>query len=224
MSDISTRLEAVRATLPCTTDLIAVSKYHPLPSLLEAYRAGQRRFGENRVQELLQKAPLMPSDTEWHLIGTLQRNKVKHVLPYVHTIHSVDSPRLLLEIRRQALRLCLPPVRILLQVDVTQDDTKHGWKPDELTQWLRTLEYQTLDHIRFCGLMAMASHTSDTERIEREFETVSILYGELRKTFFADSCDFCRLSMGMTEDYPLALKYGANYVRIGSAIFGPREY
>ena len=223
-SSIRQHISDIKSELPDGVELVAVSKFHPIEALRDAYEGGQRLFGENRVQELLEKVPLMPDDVEWHLIGTLQRNKVKYIVPFIHTIHSVDSPRLLTEIEKQAERQDVAGVRILFQVDVTDEDTKHGFIPDDLLAWLNTGEYSSLTHIRYCGLMAMAALTEDRELIERQFSTVHELFERIRSTYFPDSSDFTKLSMGMTSDYTLALKYGANYVRIGSAIFGPREY
>ena len=221
---ITNRLKLVRNLLPPSVELIAVSKFHSATAIREVYEAGQRAFGESRVQELALKAPELPNDIQWHFIGTLQRNKVKQLLPLVHTIHSGDSERLLDEIQRQAVSLNLPFVRVLLQVDVTNEKTKHGWLPSELREWLTNENYKKLSRIRFAGLMAMASNTTDTEIIKREFLEVKKLFEELQLKYFYRSPYFSTLSMGMSQDYEIAIECGSTHVRIGSAIFGNREY
>lgn len=224
MQDIATRLREVKETLPDGVELIAVSKYHPVETIRQAYDAGQRLFGENRVQELVEKAPQLPSDIEWHLIGTLQRNKVKYIVPFVHTIQSIDTPRLLEEVERQCERLGRDTVDVLLQVHISGEETKHGFGTDELRAFLDSGEHRSLTHIRIAGLMAMASNTDDTAVIGREFAAMQALFGELRTTYFADSPHFRHLSIGMSDDYPQAIAYGATYVRVGTRIFGSRGY
>lgn len=223
---IAERLTTLRATLPEGVRLVAVSKYHPVERIREAYDAGQRIFGENRVQELTQKADLLPSDIEWHLIGTLQRNKVKYIIPFVHTIHSIDSLALIREIEAQALRRERQgdPVRLLLQIHIAEEETKQGLTPDELLLLLESGIISELRHSRFVGLMGMATYTDDEQRIEREFGTMQRLFGEVKARFFADDPEFKELSIGMSGDYESAIRHGATYVRIGTAIFGEREY
>lgn len=221
---ISNRLKAVWAHLPANVELIAVSKFHPVNAIKEAYDAGQKLFGESRVQELAQKAPLLPNDVQWHFIGTLQRNKVKQLLPLVHTIHSGDSERLLEEIQHQAQKQYISQVRVLLQVDVTTEATKHGWRPNELREWLNTGNYQKLTNIQFAGVMAMASNTANTGIINAQFAEVKELFQELQTKYFSHTTNFRMLSMGMSQDYEIAIQNGSTHVRIGSAIFGDREY
>lgn len=221
---ISNRLKAVWAHLPANVELIAVSKFHPVNAIKEAYDAGQKLFGESRVQELAQKAPLLPNDVQWHFIGTLQRNKVKQLLPLVHTIHSGDSERLLEEIQYQAQKQNISQVRVLLQVDVTTEATKHGWQPNELREWLNTGNYQKLTNIQFAGVMAMASNTANIGIINAQFAEVKELFQELQTKYFSHTTNFRMLSMGMSQDYEIAIQHGSTHVRIGSAIFGDREY
>ena len=224
MSQIASRLLSIRAELPAHVHLIAVSKFHPIPAILEAYNAGQRIFGENRVQELVDKAPQLPQDIEWHLIGTLQRNKVKYIVPFVHTIQSVDTPKLLEEIERQCERLGRASIDVLIQVHISGEETKHGFAVEELKDYLSSGVYKSLSHIRIAGLMAMASLTEDETRIRKEFAQMQTLFAELKVEYFADSSAFRHLSIGMSDDYPIAIEYGATYVRVGTKIFGHREY
>lgn len=223
---IADRLNTIYQTLPPRTRLVAVSKFHSVSRIRDAYDAGQRIFGENRVQELASKVDQLPSDIEWHLIGTLQRNKVKYIIPYIHTIHSVDSMALIREIEKQAIRQgrAGTKIRLLLQVHIAEEETKQGLTPEELIQLLQTGIASELKHSQIVGLMGMATYTDDEVQIEKEFRTMQHLFRDVKQQFFADDMDFCELSIGMSSDYDLALKYGATYVRIGTAIFGQREY
>lgn len=218
--------QEVLKTLPEGVRLIAVSKFHPVETIQKIYDAGQRIFGENRVQELAQKVDKLPSDIEWHLIGTLQRNKVKYIVPYIHTIHSVDSLHLIQEIERQAERQEHQgaPIRLLLQVFIAQEDTKQGMTRDELMTLLDSGILSQLKHSKIVGLMGMATYTDDEQQIKREFKTIQSLFKEVKQKYFADDDEFKELSIGMSNDYDLAVEYDATYVRIGTAIFGPREY
>lgn len=224
MSQIADRIQEITAELPPQVRLIAVSKFHPVSAILEAYEAGQRIFGENRVQELVDKAPQLPQDIEWHMIGTLQRNKVKYIVPFVHTIQSVDSPKLLDEIERQCARLGRATIHVLLQVHISGEETKHGFGIEELQDYLSSGAHTRLTHIRIAGLMGMASLTDDETRIRDEFGEMQKLFSALKEEYFATSEDFCHLSIGMSDDYPIAIEYGATYVRVGTKIFGHREY
>ena len=211
---IKTELEALRRELPEGVTLVAVSKFHPIEALREAYDAGQRVFGESRAQELQAKAPLMPADTQWHFIGHLQTNKVRPVVSHATLIHSVDSPRLLraiaAEARRQQRR-----TDVLLQLHVAQEETKFGFTPDELRDFLASGEIEELaDAVRVRGVMGMASNVDDTDRIRADFRAI--------RAALPEGCDI--VSMGMSDDWQIAVEEGANMVRIGSRIFGAREY
>lgn len=228
MSTIGERIHTLTKELGEGTRLVAVSKFHPIEKLREAYDAGQRIFGENRVQELVAKEPEMPADVEWHLIGTLQRNKVKYIVPFVHTIESVDSAALLREIERQSVRRERPaergPIRCLLQIHISGEETKHGLEEGELRELLESDLLADCPHVEVTGLMAMASLTDDEALVEEQFARMEELFHRIKADYFADQESFCDLSIGMSQDYRIALRHGATLVRIGTAIFGPREY
>lgn len=223
MSSIAQRLHEVKATLPQHVCLIAVSKFHPVESLMEAYQAGQRCFGESRVQELQAKHEQLPTDVEWHFIGHLQTNKVKYIVPYVSMIHSVDSPRLLDEIERQAARIDRV-VDCLLEVHVAQEDTKYGFSPESCIEYLTPEVLAAYPHVRFRGVMGMASFTDDDEQVKQEFEQLKQLFDHLRSGVMGDAAYFDTLSMGMSHDYLMAIDKGSTMVRIGTTIFGERNY
>lgn len=224
--NIADRLDTIRKTLTPGARLVAVSKFHPVDKIREAYDAGQHIFGENRVQELAQKVDQLPTDIEWHLIGNLQRNKVKYIVPYIHTIHSIDSLALIQEIEKQAVRQERQgaPIRLLLQVYIAEEDTKQGMTPQEIIALLDSDILSKLEHTRIVGLMGMATYTDDEVQIEKEFRSIQQLFKVVKEKYFTDDAGFCELSIGMSNDYDLALKYGATYVRIGTSIFGQREY
>lgn len=220
---IAQNLDFYRAELaPFGAMLVAVSKTQPIEALAEAYAAGQRDFGENRVQELMEKAPNLPGDIRWHLIGHLQTNKVKYIAPFVHLIHSVDSLKLLQEIDRQAQKVGRV-IPVLLQIYLAQEETKFGLDRDEVWSLLQSEEYQAMQNIRIEGLMGMASLTDDTQQVSREFAQLATLKQELAQAFPENEYRrWQHLSMGMSGDYPMALAQGATLVRIGSALFGKR--
>jgi pyridoxal phosphate enzyme (YggS family) len=239
---ITDNLLKIRATLPQGVTLVAVSKFHPLEALREAYAAGQRVFGESREQELKVKHEAMPADVEWHFIGHLQTNKVKAIIPYVHCIQSVDTAHLLDEVERQAARLEAErqaaghprTVDVLLQVHIAREETKSGFTPEELRTLLATTDPAARwPHVRLRGLMGMATNTDDAAQVRREFAALAALKVEAGK-LLASKCAaedaaacaaaFDTLSMGMSEDYPLAIEAGSTMVRIGTDIFGAREY
>lgn len=232
MTDLQERLLEVRESLPETTQLVAVSKFHPLPLLLEAYDAGQRIFGESRVQELQEKQPEMPADTIWHFIGHLQVNKVKYLAPYISLIHAVDSLRLLREIDRQAERFAEErrargldaAISVLLQLHVAQEETKFGFTPAECKAFLDSGEWRALKHVKIAGVMCMATNTDDEEQITREFEVAHNFFLMARERYFAEDDHFCECSWGMSDDYPIAVDHGSTLVRVGSYIFGARNY
>lgn len=201
--------------------LIAVSKTHPPERLLPLYAQGQRLFGENRVQELEGKRMQMPHDVEWHFIGTLQRNKVKYIAPYIAMIHSVTSEALLREISRQAGRAGRV-IPCLLQVHIAQEETKAGLTPDETLALAQTLSAAPLPNVRIEGLMGMATFTDDAAQVRAEFRSLRRLFDSLRADVFAQAPYFRELSMGMSGDWEIALDEGATLVRIGSLLFGQR--
>ena len=220
---ITENLKQVWNDLPPTVRLVAVSKYHPNEAILEAYEAGQRIFGESKVQELCAKHQTLPADIEWHFIGHLQTNKVKQLVPFVSLIHSIDSYRLLAEVDRQAGRIGRV-VPCLLQIHIASEETKFGFSPDECRQMLAQGAWKSLLHVRLCGLMGMATNTDDDTQIRREFEFLSGFFREVRTQYMQDCPDFRELSMGMSHDYPLAIAAGSTLVRVGSHIFGERIY
>ena len=220
---IAAALTRIRQTLPPQVTLLAVSKTHPVETIQEAYDAGQRCFGENKVQELLAKVPLLPQDIEWHLIGHLQTNKVRSVLPYVSLIQSVDSLRLLNTINTESAKLGRV-TRILLQVHVAQEESKFGFSLEEIRTLLAEKAFTPYKNIQLCGLMGMASLTENKTQIRREFDSLKALFDEIRKDELLPLSTFAILSMGMSGDYPIAIEAGATLVRVGSSIFGARNY
>ena len=217
---IKQRLEQIRATLPEGVSLVAVSKFHPAERVLEAYEAGQRLFGESRPQEMAAKAQQLPKDIEWHMIGHLQTNKVKMIAPFVSLIASVDSDRLVDEVEKQAAK-CERAIDILLEVQVADEETKSGWDIEELRAYLATGALDAMSHLRVRGVMTIATNTDDEAVVRRDFQTIKDIFEELKPRF---GNHFDTLSIGMSDDYPIALEYGSTMVRVGTAIFGAREY
>ena len=220
---IAENITQIKAQLPEGVSLVAVSKYHPVKQLQEAYATGQRIFGESHAQELVAKAPLMPDDVQWHFIGHLQRNKVRQIMPIVSLIHSVDSIRLLSTIDKEAARIGRS-VDVLLQLHVAQEEAKSGFAVEELMQLAENGEFQPFKHVRYRGLMAMATFTTDTALIASEFARVASTYATLLEKQIFPGADFNQLSMGMSDDWHIAVEHGATLVRIGTQIFGPRQY
>ena len=222
---MSVASEIIRFTdeLPANVRLVAVSKFHPVERLMEAYSAGQRIFGESRVQELVQKAQEMPADVQWHFIGHLQTNKVRALLPHVSLIHSVDSERLLDCIDKEAERIGRT-VDVLLQIHVAQEEAKFGFTLQEITQLANSGKLTAMSHVRVVGVMAMATNTDDDAEIRREFAEAHHVFYTLKDGCFFGDEHFCELSMGMSDDYRLAIAEGSTMVRIGTTIFGAREY
>lgn len=220
---IAENITQIKAQLPEGVSLVAVSKYHPVKQLQEAYAAGQRIFGESHAQELVAKAPLMPDDVQWHFIGHLQRNKVRQIMPIVSLIHSVDSIRLLSTIDKEAARIGRS-VDVLLQLHVAQEEAKSGFAVEELMELAENGEFQPFKHVRYRGLMAMATFTTDTALIASEFAQVASTYATLLEKQIFPGADFNQLSMGMSNDWHIAVEHGATLVRIGTQIFGPRQY
>ncbi len=221
---IAERLTRIRKELePYQSTLIAVSKTHPAEAIQEAFEAGQVDFGENKVQEVQDKKPLLGNEIQWHLIGHLQTNKVKYIAPYIHLIHAVDSIKLLEEINKQAQRhhRIIP---CLLQVHIAQEETKFGADENDIRNWLTHDLLAPFEHVQIKGLMGMASLTDDQEKIKHEFRQLKKLFDECAHHHIKSNTDWSELSMGMSSDYKLALDEGSTMVRIGSAIFGNRNY
>ena len=220
---IADNLKQVLAELPQGVRLVAVSKFHPNEAIEEAYQAGQRIFGESKVQEMTAKYESLPKDIEWHFIGHLQSNKIKYMIPYVAMIHGIDTYKLLAEVNKQAGKAGRT-VNCLLQIHVAQEETKFGFSPEECREMLDAGEWKALANVRICGLMGMASNTDNIEQINGEFRLLSSLFKEIKENWFADSDVFRELSMGMSHDYHEAIASGSTLVRVGSKIFGEREY
>ena len=220
---ISQNLNKVKASLHEGVCLVAVSKFHPVESLQEAYDAGQRVFGESHVQELMVKYEALPKDIEWHFIGHLQTNKVKYIAPFISLIHAVDTVKLLNEINRQAQKVGRV-IDCLLQMHIAQEETKYGFTPDELTEMLEAGEWKSLTNVRITGLMCMATNTDDETQIHKEFRYAHETFEAVKQRFFADAPHFKELSMGMSGDYMIAQEEHSTMVRVGSMIFGARNY
>ena len=220
---IAQNIERITAQLPQGVKLVAVSKFHPIERLQEAYAAGQRIFGENRAQELAAKAPQMPSDVEWHFIGHLQKNKVRMIMPWASTIQSIDSTELLQLVNKEAARIDRH-VNVLLQLHVAKEQTKSGFTIEEVLKAASEGAFSNLSNVTITGMMAMATFTSDMEQVASEFEQVHDTFVKLRDNYFAGDERFKEISMGMSNDWPIALQHGATLVRIGTDIFGQREY
>ena len=220
---IAKNLDIVKNSVPKGITLVAISKTHPIDEILECYNAGQKVFGENKVAELIEKKKQLPKDIEWHLVGHLQTNKVKHLLPHASLIHSVDSEKLLHEINKQSQKLGII-TSILLQVFIASEETKFGFEKQELEQLLNSGVKQKYPNIKICGLMGMATFTQDTIQIKNEFKGLKSMFDSLREQYFDNEKDFSVLSMGMSSDYKIAISEGSNMVRVGSLIFGERNY
>ncbi|MFK8279398.1 YggS family pyridoxal phosphate-dependent enzyme [Capnocytophaga canimorsus] len=217
---ITENLKQLKNTLPKHVILVAVSKFKPIADLQVAYQAGQRVFGESKIQEMTQKQEALPKDIQWHMIGHVQRNKVKYMAPYVSLIHGVDSLRLLEEIDKQAFKN-QRIIDCLLQVHIAQEETKFGFNPQEIFDLITNPSFSNLKNIKIKGLMGMASFTSDETQIKKEFQLLKHCYDKLKtKEHPLLSIEF--LSMGMSDDYPIALACGSNMIRVGSKIFGNR--
>ncbi len=222
--DVGRRIRAVLSTLPAGVGLVAVSKFHPVQKLMEAYAAGQRCFGESRVQELCAKIPQMPEDVRWHFIGHLQTNKVRQLIATrrVTMIESVDSERLLAAIDAESVRAGIVS-RVLMQVHVAREETKFGFSPQELHSFFARRCYESLRATHLCGVMGMASNTDDPVRVSADFAAIRACYDDALQTS-PELVGFDTVSMGMSHDYAAAVAAGSNLVRVGTAIFGDREY
>ncbi|PQJ18635.1 YggS family pyridoxal phosphate-dependent enzyme [Nonlabens tegetincola] len=221
MSNISENILRFRESVEPKATLIAVSKTKPISDLEQAYETGQRHFGENKVQEMTSKWEHLPKDIKWHMIGHVQRNKVKYMAPYVHLIHSVDSPRLLKEINKQAKNNDRV-INCLFQIHIAREENKFGFDKQELLDYITSEAFKELSHVSITGLMGMATFTDDLDQIRKEFKSLSSLFSKLKEDYFTHD-EFKELSMGMTGDYKIAIEEGSTMVRIGSAIFGSRN-
>lgn len=223
MTGIARNIEEIRKTIPEGVRLVAVSKFHPAEAIMEAYGAGQRIFGESRAQELVAKHKVLPADIEWHFIGPLQTNKVKDIVPFVSLIHSVDSSRLLLEIEKQAARVDRV-VDVLLELRVAREETKHGLDEADSEALLTGGLLDGLTHVRLKGVMGMATNTDDMDEVRLEFRQIRERFERMRALLGERAACFTEISMGMSHDYPLAIDEGSTMIRVGTSIFGEREY
>lgn len=222
-TEIQQNLKAIAATVTDGCRLVAVSKYHPTSAIQECYNLGQRVFGESHEQELRLKQVSLPKDIQWHFIGHLQTNKVKYIAPYITMIETVDSIKLLREIERQGAKnnRC---INVLLELHIAQEETKYGLTKDACRQLLEEGEWREMEHVRICGLMTMASNTDNEEQIRQEFTEAANFFDELKERFFKDDASFSERSWGMSGDYLIAQQCRSTLVRIGTAIFGERQY
>lgn len=218
---IKENLDRIRRDIPEDVKLVAVSKFHPKEAIMEAYEAGQRAFGESRMQELIKKQKELPADIEWHFIGNLQTNKVKSIVPYVHTIHSVDSWKLLLEIEKQAAAVNRQ-INCLLEVYVAQEESKFGFTFEDCIDFLDENQWQKCIFANITGVMGMASNIDNKNQIRKEFKCLRTFFEEIKNGYFYKNDSFIDVSMGMSQDYKIAIEEGSTIVRIGSSIFGER--
>lgn len=221
---IKSELEALNKELNASgAKLVAVSKTHPVSAIEAAYAAGQRIFGESTAQELAHKYESLPKDIEWHFIGHLQSNKVKYIAPFVHLIHAVDSEKLLQTIHKEGFKNNRV-IRCLLQVHIAREENKFGLDIAEIHSLLASGSWKNYSHVQLCGLMTIATNTADEHILNQEFTTMQALFWEVKAQYFKNDPAFCELSMGMSADYSLALAHGATLIRVGSRIFGYRNY
>ncbi len=216
-------IQELRKHIPENVKLVCVSKFHPAETLMEAYNVGERIFGESRVQELVAKQPELPTDIQWHFIGHLQTNKIKYIAPFVSLIHGVDSLNVLKEIDKQAGKADRI-VNCLLQIHIAEEESKFGFSADELTEVLDSNVSLQFPNVKIVGLMGMATYTDDENQVRKEFQSLKKLFDTMKTTYFSDEDLFCELSMGMSQDYQIAIEEGSTMVRIGTSIFGEREY
>jgi pyridoxal phosphate enzyme (YggS family) len=214
-------LNKVISSLPVGVKLVAVSKTKSNESIMEAYMAGQRRFGENKVQELVRKWETLPKDIEWHFIGHLQSNKVRFIAPFISMIHAIDSFKILKAVDDEAKRSG-KMIPCLIQVHIATEETKFGFSPDEAIQLFQNREITSLTNITIAGVMGMATYTDDEDLISQEFSMLKLLFQKIKADFFQNDPNFCEISMGMSQDYHLAVENGSTMVRVGSSIFGER--
>ncbi|MBK6276045.1 MAG: YggS family pyridoxal phosphate-dependent enzyme [Saprospirales bacterium] len=222
MIDFSALQDIIKLAKLKNSKLVAISKTKPVELILEAYNHGQKVFGENKVQDLVAKYEVLPKDIEWHMVGTLQTNKVKYIVPFIHLIHSVDSLKLAIEINKQALKNNRV-INVLLEIYIAAETSKSGFSEEELIDHLDIKAFDALKNIRIVGLMGMATNTKSQILIKNEFTGLKRFFDELKSTYFKNNTEFNELSMGMSSDYQIALECGATIIRVGSAIFGERD-
>ncbi len=220
---VSENLLKIKSTLPESVTLVAVSKTKPVSDIQEAYDAGHRTFGENYPQEMRDKHEVLPQDIQWHFIGHLQTNKIKYIIPYVTLIHSIDSANLLEAVNKEAKKH-ERVVDCLLQFHIALEETKFGLDLDEARQLLDSEAFKTMENVRICGVMGMATFTNDEAEVRKEFKYLKEIFDTLKTEYFANQPQFKEISMGMSEDYLIAIEEGATMVRVGSKIFGARNY
>lgn len=220
---IKENLNIVRATVPSNVTLIAVSKTKPVSDLQEAYDAGQRIFGENKALEMRDKHQVLPDDIQWHFIGHLQTNKIKYIAPFVTLIHAIDSLSLLEAVNKEAVKNDRI-IDCLLQFHIAQEETKFGLDIEEAKSLLESEIFKNLKNINICGVMGMATFTDNAAQVRNEFKNLKNIFETLKENYFKDNGSFKEISMGMSDDYPIAIEEGATMVRVGSKIFGARNY
>lgn len=213
----------IKKNIPETVDIVAVSKTKPAEDILALYNFGHKKFGENKVQELLTKKEILPDDIQWHMIGTLQTNKVKYIVPFVYMIHSIDNLKLLKEVDKRAKKID-KKVKCLLECHIAEESSKRGFSESELFEMIDSEDFWLLKNVEISGLMGIATHTDDQNQIRKEFKYLKSLFDKIKTSYYNDNVYFKELSMGMTSDYKIAIEEGASIVRIGSAIFGQRNY
>ncbi len=216
-------LQEIKNSIPTSVTLVAVSKTKPIEDLQTAYDAGQRIFGENKVQELSNKEPALPNDIKWHMIGHMQSNKVKFIAPYISLIHGVESFKLLKEINKQALKN-KRIINVLLQFHIATEATKFGFKINEVNEILNSQEFKDLKNIEISGVMGMASFVDNKSQVRKEFANLKSIFNEIKLNFFPNEKSFNTISMGMSGDFKLAIDEGSTMIRVGSSIFGSRNY
>ena len=219
---IANQLTQIKLELPATVTLVAVSKTKPNESVIEAYKIGQRVFGENRIQELISKSKALPKDIEWHMIGHLQSKKVKLIAPFISMIHSIDSAKLLDVVNEQATKINRV-IDVLLQFHIAQEDSKFGLSLKEAEAIICSSEYISMTNIRICGVMGMATFTKDEHQVRSEFKSLKSIFDRLKQNHFSEDNNFSQVSMGMSGDYKIAIKEGSTMIRVGSTIFGERH-
>ena len=219
--DIADRISQLKSELPNNVRILAVSKFHPEAVVMEAYRAGQRIFGENRVQELIPKYEHLPKDIEWHFIGHLQANKVKYIVPFIYMIQSIDSLKLAGIVNTEAAK-CKREIPVLLQIHIAQEVQKFGFSYEEIEDLLKAEAFGSLNNLNISGLMAMATLTDDPAQIRKEFHRLYVFFQQLKNGYFTGKDSFKELSIGMSDDYPIAVEEGSTMIRIGSKLFGQR--
>lgn len=220
---VKENIESILSEMPQGVSLVAVSKFHPSEAIMEAYMAGQRLFGESRVQELLKKIPELPEDIKWHFIGHLQTNKLRQIIGKTAMIESVDSERLLEMIDKESEKAGVV-TNVLMQIHVAEEETKFGFSPEELEEYFVNRRFENLKSTHICGVMGMATNTDDTERVADDFRRIASKFKKIKEEIAPDLRGFDTLSMGMSGDWKIAVKEGSNLVRVGSAIFGERDY